>query len=139
MSWGETLFLRKIIQGEKIFVASDSPVASASSGNWFKSKLNGTVRLMFDIQGGSSNVGGAYVDIIDEKKEIITTSSILTASNQTNTWREQITLDFPVYKNKKYSVNVRQLPGYLGHVHVINAFFCTQIIDANYFDIENEV
>jgi hypothetical protein len=91
MSWGETLFLKKIIDGKKLFRASDSILIDCGSleirrENYytiltFIPKVDGQVRLNFSLKSSSSK-GTGYLTVYEDGKEIEEISQVATVEKR---------------------------------------------------------
>jgi hypothetical protein len=135
MSWGETLFLKKVIDGRKRFVASDATIGVAYDGATsykFTPKLDGVIRV-------SATVFNENYDY--ESKGVIKLKNLTDGTEQES---EEIILghrdtevhytNFFVKKGKTYYVGYERLTAGVGF-KMIRAEYKAQIVDNNYFSI----
>ena len=135
MSWAETLFLKKIIDGKKTFSPSDNKIilynqdGRYSEGiiGTFKPKTNGFVRFKATLQKVYSN-SPAILRLIDEDSNIVAELKLESVTLDT------IYEDIKVTKNKTYRLYFPDANGYAYDVCI-----CASIIDGSLFDYGNEV
>lgn len=128
MSWGETLFLKKVIDGSKRFVASENTVIVDNiETKWFKTKLSGVITLKIEARHedrGYSHT--AEIKWVDSDGTTITKEQSISSS-----W-EIYYITFPIKKGHNYEVTTR-LSGASLEVNYIA--ICADIVDNNYFSI----
>ena len=139
MSWGETLFLSKIIKGQKTFVASDNTLVSLSSENnkaWgrgeivakFVPKTNGSVRLISDMCT-TNDIYSGEIEIIKDGVKI---AGLFTEDAE----YKVLTTDFQVEKGAEYLI--RCIGESVGDVVVYTSYIRlgADIIDGSLFEYE---
>lgn len=136
MSWSETMFLRKIIKGQKTFVASNNTMivlSAQTNKTWndgtiigtFTPKTSGSVRLMAEIGNGTSNrAAGIMV-----QRDGVTVTSFYADSGAMRV----MSADFQVDENTKYTLII-DVSG-TGYTAITNYIrICADIIDGSLFE-----
>lgn len=120
MSWGQVLFLKKYIDGKKVFVASDTVI---KNGDTIIPKLNGTLSAIITTYKSSSSGSSSISIDIYENGEIIKEAGI--------TLTEQGTLvtniPFNVISGREYEID------YSSSL-IKDVSIGGQIIDYNYYE-----
>lgn len=132
MSWGETLFLKKVIDGRKRFVSGTSPIAPAFVSNKyysFNAKLSGLLTVTGEITNNGSNSRSYNIQI-----QLIDGTIVI---NKTQTvYRDEtyeFKIDFPVVKGNVYKIKLETSSS---SITVGDFYFCGQVTDYNYFESE---
>ena len=128
--------LDQIIIGQKVFVASNEPIARAYTENdkkyyYFIPSINGVARVKFK----AINDNGMYATKISI--QVRDDNGIVAESEYISIGKESSKidyLDFPVISGTKYRITY----DYDGppKPHLGDCYFCANIIDANYFKTE---
>jgi hypothetical protein len=129
MSWGETIFLRNIIKGEKRLVASEGVLAVIDDAI-FAPKIDGLVKIKTIVTQTSSTSTGTYTLSIYEDGDLIRT-----VSAETYAKGEVVELfaDIAVSKGAEYTATLKRSGGASWSNTPISV--CGQVTDANYFDV----
>lgn len=134
MSWGETLFLKKVIDGRKRFVASDATIAIAYDGEYhnFTPKIDGVIRVSATTYNTNKDYSGEFILILRN----ITDGTEQRSTEFGNAKRETKThyFDFSIKKGKTYQVKIDDATMY-DNFDLIRAEYKGQIVDNNYFSI----
>jgi hypothetical protein len=143
MSWAETIFLKKFIEGNKKFVGGTSPILKSifseevkiTKGNVYeptitiKTKLNGTLTLVYDVNTQNTNGFDAYIIVNKDGEEIARKDVPQYATNG----YVQDFLSFNVEKNSIYSFYIRNRENSTAFF-LSNVFVAGQVVDSNYYD-----
>lgn len=126
MSWGETLFLKKIIEGKKSLVASDNPfytlLASSVSTKEktyqsvasFIAKVSGSVRIVVNARAATSG-STIGVDIGVYEEETLLVDDSVFGNDATN-----VTMDIKIDKGKLYSIKFKSRGSYTVYVNSVH-------------------
>ena len=105
MSWGETLFLKKVIDGKKAFKVSDNVLIDIGSKGYnnvynktiltFSPKISGQIRLNYTIKNSSSN-GTSKFYVYENGTQISLTEK---SNNEETSYTKPITIT----KGKTYT------------------------------------
>ena len=126
MSWGETLFLKKIIDGKKRFVSNDDVLLVASNKDFiFKTEADGSLRLKVKANSTSSTSATFKVEISSNKGYSQNFEQI--ASFEGGIYN----FDIPVVKNATYTVTISKI-GIGGVLHIDYVHICGLMTDYNY-------
>ena len=128
MSWGETIFLKNLIKGEKTIVSGTSAIAPAyvnSKYYTFTPKLNGVIKIKVDVIVSGESYAELLIYVYEnsgnyEKKFIL--------SPGTNS--QQFEFDIPIKKGATYKI----VPSRNSFITINSIYFCGQITDYNYFE-----
>lgn len=131
MSWGETIFLRNIIKGEKRLVVSEGVIAVIDNAI-FAPKIDGVVKIKTIVTQTSSSGMGTYTLSIYEDGTLTKTVSGITYAEEENV---EISVDIGVSKGSQYTATLKRS----GSASYSNTpiTVCGQVTDANYFDVYN--
>ena len=131
MSWGETLFLKKVIDGRKRFVASDATIGIAYDGTnyyTFTPKIDGIIRISAAISKKLPDTYGGAIVLRNSTDGTIQKSVEFTVS----TYEPKIHYaDFQIKKGNRYLVEIWNSHS----LSLIRAEYKGQIVDNNYFSI----
>ena len=155
MSWGETLFLSKIIKSQRTYAASDAVLAVLSSklksffeedkiviipNLQFIPKKNGSVRIIADIipdgtGGRFEHWHGGYFHILEDGVAIANSDYIAQKYDYTQggfVYRNKgiNTLDIPVKKKSVYTFGVSVYDEY-GKLNIVSLKIGAQIVDTS--------
>lgn len=133
MSWGEALFLKKVIDGRKRFVASDATIGIAYDGqnHSFTPKIDGVIRVSANIENSSSISGSVVIrlkNVIDATEQESAEFSMPSKTTETGY------ADFSIKKGKTYQVEIKRTSTG-GIFNLLKAEYKGQIVDNNYFSI----
>lgn len=114
MSWAETLFLKKVIDGQRTLAPSNSVYAVLRSSTMsitedkkvvgeFVPNKNGAVRLLFNFHQDSKAVYGAYIYIYENDNETYT-SFIQYRNEDEVIGNFDFYYDMPVEEGVKYTI-----------------------------------
>ena len=135
MSWGETIFLKKIIEGTKGFVSSNNPIVilnSQSNKAWgnneiagsFTPKKNGQCKLNINSPNNIAPTWGFNVFL---------NGNVVASCRGTKEGTYNISVTFNVSKGNSYVI--RAVYGTVGSVFYTNEVsICADIIDTSLFD-----
>ena len=160
MSWGETLFLSKILKSQRKYGASDSVLAVLTSsteeleGNGTKNlscnftpKVDGSVRIEVDVQpistAGQTRIPyGGYFRILKDGVVIADSGYVRKYYDENEAVYVYVNngirhIDIPIVKNSKYTFQLYsdERNGY-GGITASNIKVCGQVVDLsmlNYF------
>lgn len=132
MSWGETLFLKKIIQGQRQLAANDTvisvlfntsaPVSGQEFNKSFIPKTEGTIRIKANGYSVSQS-NAAYVFIYENGTEIA--KLVLYSSEE----KRNVYIDIPIKKNSVYTF------GQNSSARVYSLSVGAQIVDGSLFNV----
>ena len=123
MSWGEVLFLKKFIQGEKRLVANNSSIIK--DGAEITPKLNGTLCFVIEIyKAATGSIKGIPYTIYENDSEYKQGSYDVEGSGTTYKY-----IYFDVVKGNTYSISSKP-----GSATVINISVGGQVTDYNYIE-----
>lgn len=128
--------LDQIIIGQKVFVASNEPIARAYTENdekyyYFIPSINGVARVKFKGINDNNNYGGSIsIQVRDDNGIVAESEYIGIGPNSV----EIGYLDFPVISGTKYRITYDH--DGIAKPHLGDCYFCANIIDANYFKTE---
>lgn len=131
MSWGETLFLKKVIDGRKRFAASDATIGIAYDGTnyyTFTPKIDGIIKISATISKRLPNTYNGAIVLRNSTDGTIQKSAEFVVS----TYEPEIHYaDFQIKKGKRYLVEIENSHA----LSLIRAEYKGQIVDNNYFSI----
>ena len=122
MSWGETVYLMNVIEGNKKFVGSVGTILK--EGTEITPKLDGSLCFVLDV---SYSYGSASVTFDVYEEGVKLTSAIVNLSSGEN---KQVIIPFNITKGKKYTF----IKPASGNVVINSVYVGGQITDYNYFD-----
>lgn len=127
MSWGETLFLKKTIDGKKRFVANNDVLLVASNKNFvFKTEADGALRLKVNAKSTEHGEGVSFLIEISSDK------GYSQSFKQYTPYEGGIyNFDIPVKRNATYTVTISRT-GLGGVLSVDYVHICGQMTDFNY-------
>ena len=135
MSWGETIFLKNFIKGQKVFVGGTSAIAPAATTDsihnltyyTFTPKVDGVITIKASLYTTHQN--GC-------------TAKIVLHGGETTLYSEEIVVpymspatyyfDFQINRNNVYEITIERNTG--DGLPVGNCYFCGQVTDYNYFE-----
>lgn len=155
MSWGETLFLKKIITSQRKYAASDSVLTVLTSSrvsienegtenlsSYFVPKTDGSVRIEVDLQPfsptGLKKDRGGYFRILKDGAVIADSGFVYQFYddiNQQTVYRNNGIryFDIPIVKNSKYTFQLYSPQNY-GGISASNIKICGQVVDLSMLD-----
>lgn len=157
MSWGQTLFLAKILKSQRKYSASDSVLAVLTSsieelkGNGTKTlscnftpKVEGSVRVEVDLQpdssaGNSSQALGGYFRIIKDSSIIAQSELVSKRYTDKGFVYENNGIqhfDIPIAKNSKYTFQL-YVNQDKGGITASNIKICGQVVYLSMLDYTN--
>lgn len=129
MSWGETIFLRNIIKGEKRLVASEGTIAVIDDAV-FVPRINGVVKIKTIATQTTELYTATYTLSIYENGNLIKTVSAQTYAKGEIV---ELSADIAVSKGAEYTATFKRSGGASYSNTPISV--CGQVTDANYFDV----
>lgn len=137
MSWAETktinsnpiVPLDKLILGQKVLVSNDSVLAQIDEDYWFVPHLSGTVRIKYTARMESTTEDLVLIVIYQDGTE---NEFEETLYSENSGQRVTAYFDINVKKGEKFKVEVA--PVY--ELQNEKIYVCGQVLDANYYDIE---
>lgn len=132
MSWGETLFLKKVIDGAKRFVGSDVVIVADfknSRQSTFKPKISGAIQIKIDVNiQNTSGIDILTVRLYNSSGEYVEKKQSVSADRGKTYY-----IPFDIVAKEEYSVNVSKSGSY----HTLGAIsLCGSVVDYNYFEIQ---
>ena len=134
MSWGETLFLKNFIKGEKTFCVSDAVIAISwdNSGKYsFVPKLDGVVRFKSNVRKVSNNYRSIRMEVF-ENGTLKATS--FESGDLQYLEEKEIYVDVSVKSGKTYTSNLALSSDGTGYYGNDGIKVCGQVTDYNYFE-----
>lgn len=145
MSWGETIFLSKIIKSQRCYGVSDENIITLLTNpikytdNYsgyidlnFTPKVDGTLRIKIPIRiyaAANSYSSTLKIKIEENGKNIKEKSETIKGSSDSNNVLEEIwDLDVPINKNSTYTVYV-SFSTYRGNATIESVSLCGSIVD----------
>lgn len=137
MSWAQILYLKKHIDGKKVFVGGISPVlktitTSVTVNNnqdlpiKFTSKLNGTLSVVFQVANGTNSTQ-ARIHVLNNLGNVVASATIGESSIDV-----QRVLNFNVIKDTTYTIRVGSSNSNYS-VTFNNIYIGGQVTDSNYY------
>lgn len=127
MSWGETLFLKNFIKGEKTFVGGTSAISPAyvnSKYYNFTPKLDGVITIIGNATNKHDNDEYLNVSVMSANGTVYTKSiSIPPLSNL------PVEINIAIEKDVWYRLSL----GGNSWITIGDFYFCGQVTDYNYF------
>lgn len=134
MSWAETLFLKKIIDGKKSFKVSNNALIDLGTKSYtyseynhllltFTPKISGQIRLNYTMQNTSTH-GISYFYVYEDELKIVESS--IESLREEHTFEEPIS----VKKGKKYTFLISNKYSIL----IFGFRLCADIVDGSTFD-----
>lgn len=121
MSWGETIYLKNVIEGKKIFVGSVGTILK--EGTEITPHLDGALCFVVEVSNTTA-ISNVYFDVYEDEVQL-TSSSINIPYGEL----VQLVIPFNVKKGKKYEL-IRRIQS----ITINSAYVGGQITDYNYFD-----
>ena len=134
MSWGETLFLKNFIKGEKTFCASDSTIAISydTSGQYsFVPKINGVVRFFTNVTKATNNYRSTWIEVYENgslKAKSVESGDLTLGATK------KVFIDVIVTKGKTYTSNILSSSDGSGYFINDGIKIGGQVTDYNYFE-----
>lgn len=130
MSWGETIFLRNIIKGEKRLVVSEGVIALIDDAI-FAPKIDGVVKIKTIVTQTSTNYIGDYELSIYENEVLIKKVLGETFSKGESV---ELSADISVSNRAEYTATIKRTGGGASYSNTPISV-CGQVTDVNYFDV----
>ena len=141
MSWGETLFLKKIIEGKRTLAASDNVLKVLFSGDKFVEdtdtfvgtfipKKDGSVRVLVAVSYNNDYTASSFVTINIKEKGVVVASKGVAISTDSN--YQYFSIDVAITTNSSYDVYIKRTNG---GVSLKEAKICASIVDTSLVEV----